>query len=238
MRVAGIPLGVGQMLSNPSDTLALLHFDGAAASTTFVDSSIYANTYIAVGSAIVSTAQSKFGGSSLAPNGWHSNYIQSTTGNPFSGIGGSDFTAEGWFYQVDLFPEGHGMFELLNSGDGTVLSIYVTSGVLTGAINTVTGGTQYFSHQGVATANSWNHAAIERFGNTVTLYLNGVPSASIVDVTGKALTNSISRLIIGASSSQDTNIRYGIAGYVDEFRLKIGAVYKGAFTPPTSPFTV
>lgn len=71
MRVAGIPLGVGQNMLNPSSsTLALLHFDGANGSTTFVDSSIYNRTITTIGSPVISTATSVSGGSSLLLQGW------------------------------------------------------------------------------------------------------------------------------------------------------------------------
>ena len=56
MRVAGIPLGVGQNTLNPSSsTLALLHFDGANGSTTFTDSSANNVTITTNGTAQLST---------------------------------------------------------------------------------------------------------------------------------------------------------------------------------------
>lgn len=71
MRVAGIPLGVGQNTLNPSSlTVALLHFDGTNGSTTFVDSSIYNRTITTNGSPVISTATSVSGGSSLLLQGW------------------------------------------------------------------------------------------------------------------------------------------------------------------------
>jgi hypothetical protein len=52
-----------------SNVSLLLHGDGANGSTTIVDSSPSPKTVTAVGNAQISTAQSKFGGSSLAFDG-------------------------------------------------------------------------------------------------------------------------------------------------------------------------
>jgi len=74
----------------------LLHGDGANGSTTIVDSSTSPKTVTAVGNAQISTAQSKFGGASLAFDG-AGDYLTIPDDSSFD-FGFNDFTIEGWIY--------------------------------------------------------------------------------------------------------------------------------------------
>lgn len=67
MRVAGIPLGVGQNTLNPSLTLALLHFDGTNNTQVFTDSSPNNQNIIAANNntgVYLSNTWAKFGSTS------------------------------------------------------------------------------------------------------------------------------------------------------------------------------
>lgn len=73
----------------------LLNFDGSNNSTTFTDSSVNNHSVsIATGSPVISTTQSKFGGSSLYLNGSSSLYINSNTS--FNLTGEIPYTIEFW----------------------------------------------------------------------------------------------------------------------------------------------
>ena len=71
MMMAGVTGGGGISFAN---VRLLLHGDGANGATSIVDSSSYARTMTVAGSAVIDTAQSVFGGSSLyipaSKNGW------------------------------------------------------------------------------------------------------------------------------------------------------------------------
>jgi hypothetical protein len=73
----------------------LLHGDGTNGSTTITDSSISPKTVTAVGNAQISTAQSKFGGASIAFNGTTS-YLTTPANSDFAYD--ADFTIECWLY--------------------------------------------------------------------------------------------------------------------------------------------
>jgi hypothetical protein len=79
-----------------SQVSLLLHGDGTNGSTTIVDSSPSPKTVTAVGDAQISTAQSKFGGASIAFDG-NGDYLDASSSNQYA-IGTEDFTVEGWVY--------------------------------------------------------------------------------------------------------------------------------------------
>ncbi len=87
------------------------------------------------------------------------------------------------------------------------------------------------------TANSWNHVAVVRNGNTITLYVNGVADATTFNATGMTMyyyDGSAKPLKIGVGS--DTTGYF--PGQITNFRIVKGtAVYTANFTPSTSPVT-
>ena len=85
---------------DPAVTLALLHFDGANNSTVFTDSSPFnQNVSVVTGTPKISTAMSKFGGSSLYLDGSSSIKIPD---NANLNLGTGVFTIEFWFYLLSL----------------------------------------------------------------------------------------------------------------------------------------
>ena len=73
-----------------------------------------------------------------------------------------------------------------------------------------------------ATANAWNHVAVVYSGLTVTIYLNGVPSAP---VTGGLYDYSIGTLDIGGSRIGGTTTRSAFRGLIDD-----AAIYNRALS--------
>ena len=85
---------------DPALTLVLLHFDGANNSTVFTDSSPFNQTVsVVTGTPKISTAMSKFGGSSLYLDGSSSIKIPN---NANLNLGTGVFTIEFWFYLTSL----------------------------------------------------------------------------------------------------------------------------------------
>ena len=224
MRVAGIPLGVGQNTFDASKTALLLHFDGTEGSTTFTDSSPFNQTVsVVTGTPKISTAMSKFGGSSLYLDGSSSIKIPN---NANLNLGTGVFTIEFWFYLLSL-PSSDALFLHKMGTPQQIIAISsgkkVYSGFFGGSILSTT----------VITAGTWYHVAVvrETENGIIKQYINGVNEGlyamlGSVDNTGD--------LAIGSWFDGGSN---RVTGYIDEFRIRKEAVYTGNFTPPTAPFT-
>ena len=81
-----------------------------------------------------------------------------------------------------------------------------------------------------ASLNTWHHYAIIRTSNTVTIFRNGVQTATSTTINGSIGRVGISPPEIGRKSG--TTIEE-LNGYLDEFRVSKGvARWTAAFTPP------
>jgi hypothetical protein len=232
-------LAKGQPVPNDpylyTNTVLLLHGDGTNGSTIIVDSSKVAGspkTVTAVGDAQISTAESKFGGSSIAFDGT-GNYLTVPDNTAFE-FGSGDFTLETWAYFVNFSASpintvaskgpvgsvGTKFYSLQANGSGNIL-FYFRSGspFLTGS---------------VVSANTWVHLAVTRSANVFTLWVNGSSSATITSSTSLAVGGP---LIIGSQSFDPGAANRTMTGYIDDLRITKGvARYTANFTPPTAPF--
>lgn len=170
-------LGAAASTLEVDDLVLLLNCNGAHNSTTFTDSSPIGSTITRVGTPVISTAQSKFGGASagilsagglLAPDGTHFNL---TTG---------DFTMGCWVRRTSA----------------GVNDAYLTKAVGTGAYPWqlwYDNSTQKFGFRGfdstvslvynlqstmTVAANTWYFVVGEREGNAFRLRVNGAVEAS------------------------------------------------------------
>jgi len=212
-----------------SEVKLLLHMDGSNGSTTFTDGSSIGATISPAGSAQISTAQSQFGGASGLFNGT-TDYV-STPSNSNYAMASSDWTVEGWKRSAALGAANRCLFDNREGGDG--IAIYASASgpsqddrlILANNLAVIAGdsSTQF-------TANTWQHWAVTREGNTVRGFIAGTLVWSVTD--SRAYSNS-TRCYVGAV--------YGgsqfFPGYLDEVRLTIGtARYTANFTPSTSAF--
>jgi hypothetical protein len=220
----------------------LLHGDGANGSTTITDNSPSPKTVTAVGNAQISTAQSKFGGASIAFDG-SGDYLLSTANAAFD-FDSNNFTIETWFYIA-----GNSTADSQGSRNCALVSRYPSIGTITGWAfgilgNASTTGTGlFFSRYISGTAvdivattsvsqSTWHHFAVCRDGSTVRLFFNGseVRSSAI-----SSTVNATHDLNIGRS--QFTGFLHQLNGYIDDLRITKGiARYTANFTPPTAPF--
>jgi hypothetical protein len=209
-----------------SNTMLLLHFDGANGSTAFTDSGPNAFAFTPNGDAQISTAQSKFGGASGLFDG-SGDFLRC---DPFSAvnIGTGDFTIECFIYKtagltttanIVAFDEtaSSTRWGFYWRGSGSRLAIFNTpqSAVLVGNTSLA--------------LNTWYHIAFVRDSGQYRIYLNGVLDGTATP-TARALPSS--NLFIGQSSS---NSEYW-PGHIDELRISSAALYTENFTPPTAPF--
>ena len=209
---------------DPALTLALLHFDGANNSTVFTDSSPFNQTVsVVTGTPKISTAMSKFGGSSLYLDGSSSIKIPN---NANLNLGTGVFTIEFWFYLTSL-PIGEAMFLQKFGSPRQQISIYPSgelySGFRYGSLTSTT----------VITTGAWYHVAVvrETENGVIKQYINGVHEGGTIDSPGSV--DNTGDLAIGSGFSGSNRV----TGYIDEFRYRREAVYTTNFTPPTAPFT-
>ena len=202
---------------DPALTLALLHFDGANNSTVFTDSSPFNQTVsVVTGTPKISTAMSKFGGSSLYLDGSSSIKIPN---NANLNLGTGVFTIEFWFYLLSL-PSWDALFLQKFGSPRQEVSTYPSgelhSGFLYGTISSTT----------AITAGAWYHVAVvrETTNGVIKQYINGVHEGTI-NQSGSV------------DNAGDLTIGNRVTGYIDEFRYRREAMYLAGFTPPTSAFT-
>ncbi|MDP6583130.1 MAG: LamG domain-containing protein [Anaerolineales bacterium] len=215
---------------------ALLPFDGTNGATSTTDSSNSNHTVTFGGDAEISTAQSKFGGSSLSLDG-NGDYVdlpQST--NQLASL---DFTVECWF----RFNSGAGSntmgiwgsYYTTPSGKGLWMTHHPPTGnQLYFQVHYGSSGWAYLNQtQGTRTAlsnNTWYHAAVTRQGSTWRMFLNGSLEDSMT--LNSNVTDSGSTTRLGCVGPSNTNY---LNGYIDDFRITKGlARYTSNFTPPTS----
>ena len=236
MRVAGIPLGVGQNTLNPSPlTLALLHFD-----TNLADSAPIPHTFN-TGSAgqKISTLNPKFGVGSMLTNGSVNGALNASF-NLASQLSNQNFTVEGWFSQLAASTEHRGLFMITNQPDSSATAfpilIYVINQTLVAGIQFSGESLVTITHQTSTQLNQYSHFALVRNNGIITLYLEGVASSSTIIADNKTLESAL-YVHVGQSRAGAGTTLYSLNGYLDEFRIRKEAVYTSNFTPPTAPFT-
>ena len=204
----------------------LLPFDGSNGATSTTDNSNANNTVSFAGTAQISTAQSKFGGSSLLLDG-NSDYLEVT--NSELDLDGATCTIEFWVYLLGGVGS-HICFYSDYSGASSGISIEkldsnVVKVNMSGDGADITGTTTMSTGQ-------WYHIAFSGSDGSYKLFLNGTQEGSTA--TG-SITNGHDTKKIGVFwYSGGGYIRYW-NGYLDDFRITKGlARYTSNFTPPTS----
>jgi hypothetical protein len=222
---AGGAMGSGGASTDPywANVVSLLHFDGPDGSTTITDQRSHAWT--AIPPAEISTAQSKFGGSSALFTPSTIGIIQTSTGSADWDWGTGDFTIEAQVYftgtaRCYIFDLGGNVSALIITPSSGLVEVY---GPGSWVINT--GSTPFATGQ-------WYALALVREGNDWTLYRDGVAYVTATD--SRSWGSSISSMAIGASSGTSA---ITVDGFIDEWRVTKGvARYTGAYTPQSAPF--
>jgi len=195
--------------------------------TNFTNAGIFDNTaknvLETVSTAQISTAQSKYGGSSMFFNG--SGNALKAPYIPSMDFGTGDFTIECWVYTTNTSP-GYSQTVLARHGStgGTIWIIQILNG---GTSRIVLSGSVVCAGTTVA-ANTWTHIAFTRSGTSLRAFNNGVLFQTVTDSTSLSGTQILS---VGAQS----DVAESFIGYIDDVRITKGvARYTTNFTPPTS----
>jgi|688.fasta_scaffold01425_44 hypothetical protein len=203
----------------------LLHMDGANNSTTFTDSSYTPKTVTAYGNAKISTAASKFGGSSAAFDG-NGDYIEFDRGTDLQ-FGAGDFTIEGWV-NLNSFASYQSVFGGYDIGFDIQNSTTIVVGY-----NAIGGGFMSRTVSAMSTG-TWYHWAMSKTSGTFRLFWNGVQAGA--SAVAPAMNNTVSKWVIGKNATNNTS--HHLNGYVDEVRVTKGVGrYTANFTPPASAFS-
>jgi hypothetical protein len=144
----------------------------------------------------------------------------------------TDFTVEGWINPSSFAAQPVIVASPQVSSGGWVVTLISTGNLCVGYGNTTLMNTTF--NGSVLKLNTWTHFAFTRSGSTMTLWINGVSSATATYAT--AMVQGIT--YIGTPSSQAGNATYSFNGYLADLRIINGtALYTTAFTPPSAPLT-
>ncbi len=201
------------------DLLVLLRFNGADGTNDFIDESGNDLSITPVGGATISTAQSKFGGSSGLFDG-SNDRLDLPAGVTTTGRA---YTAEAWVYPVVDF-DFRGIFSGRGFGGPTLRT-------------TPSGALQYLNVSLVTpittsatlSLGSMQHVAMTNTdAGMTTIWINGIDSGS---ADQSALpTHTFSFVGYGGSPGEYWR------GYIDEMRISNVCRYTANFMPPAAPF--
>lgn len=217
-------------LTNISGTSLLMNFSNAG-----IFDAAAINNAETVSNAQVSTAQSKWGVSSMLFNG--TSDLLHLPDSPMLNLGGGDFTIECWVYPTNT------------TGNRGIITKRKSDGTETGTWGLrINGGTVYFQDIqtpvdvvsfGTVAANTWTHIAITRQGTTVRGFLNGTLAATGTSSINYTTTRPAFIGMWGTTAGvypSGTRTEF-FAGYIDDLRVTVGvARYTATFTPPTAAF--
>ena len=201
------------------------------------DDSDKAHSMTATGNAAISSAQSKFGGNSLATDGTGDRLEFTYDTNSYFGTG--DFTVEAWVWITGYSGS---YYTVVSLGQPGATSSYQPKFLLNvegsgSKVRSIIAGT-YINHSdaisGSFPTGEWVHLAATRENGVYRTFINGVLNGSTTnssDVTSDSGTSTIG----GASYGSGSGTAYSNNGYIDDLRILKGyAKYTGDFLPPTS----
>lgn len=192
----------------------LLHANGSDGSTTVTDSSGAARAVTVNGNAQISTAQSKWGGSSLLFDG-SGDYL-SIADDASLEPGSGDFAIEAWVRTTTVAAGTATIFgKRANSASRGPFYVRRSAAALQLYATTVTGSWDLSVSGGTLVANTWHWVSLAKIGTTLRLYLDGNLVASGT-VSGTLLNNS-SALQIGGDTDANS-----WSGHIDDVRYVVG----------------
>jgi hypothetical protein len=222
---------------NDANTVLLIHADGTDASTVFRDDNGARNQVglFSTGGALISTTQSKFGGSSMYFDGTN-DLVRSGVYNSLA-LNSGNWTIEGWIHTSD------DLCELINYQDfptnnGWAFGLRSSGRLLFVSSNGGSSLNVILSSNNAYTNNTWTHFAVVYNSGTITLYSNGTNVGSSSWVSPDFA--SVDGLRIGAGYGNSSGLfqegLYYYVGYLDEVRISNTARYTANFTAPTAQF--
>lgn len=226
--------GSTMTLAGAVNTVLLMPFDGANGSTTIKDIA-QINTGSVLNSAVISTAQSKFGGSSISFQALATSAL-SIPDNTALHLSG-DFTIEMFVYLTNVTQD----CVLLEKSNGTSATSRFWFELLRNQLYLKLLGASAavpLTVAGTLTANNWMHIAVVKHSNVWTGYVNGVAGSTPVASSADMSTITGPLVIGNESGNSNGNNNAAVPGFVDELRISKIARYTANFTPPPAPFGI
>jgi hypothetical protein len=212
------------------------------------DNGIYNRTITSVGSAVVSTAQKKFGAASLLLNGTSQYVSVGPTNASINDLcNQTAFTVEAWVYLTGNSPA---------NGASLCRATIIDGGSQSGSNpsswnfsidgdGTTTGTGLYFEMKdssstsysascsvSISTAG-WHHVAVVRNGATITFYLDGVAQTTASNTIGNT-TFAMGAQLMYIGGRPLTSYQQFLKGYIDEVRITNNVAR--SITLPTAAF--
>ena len=217
-------------------TKLLLPFDGANGATTTSDLSDSNQSVTFNNSAVISTAQSKFGGSSFysASNGDIAQITNKSITNHLHTA--SNFTVEFWHKSTESGTPSGFFFDTTWTSTNYGMWMGYYSGEWRFAVCKASSGNYVVRTEISATWSNptdWHHFALVRNGTTYTYYVDGSSVATGTSAGGEGTISNDSGYSFGLGGVLD-NTAYSLNGYYDDLRISHLARYTGNFTPPTT----
>lgn len=220
-----------------SNVTSLLHFDGSDGSSTFTDQ--IARTWTRVGSPVISTAQSLFGGASGRFPGSNS-LIYAPNSDAGFNFGAGDFTLEIAFRLDSVVASGNAPRLVSNwstSGNLSYLwSIFNNAGTtnMVFAYSSNGSSTVVFNFPFVPAANIWYRAAVCRSTTSIRAYVDGAQIGTTQSIGSTSLYFPSQPTTVGGLNGSAITI---LTGYFDEMRVTKAARYTGSsYTVDAIPF--
>lgn len=200
----------------------LLHMEGVHGGTTFSDNSANGFTAVSTGGVTNDTSQSKFGVSSVAVNGGSGAGIKYSDNAAFT-LGGNPFVVEMFARFADTGTQRFLSAQADSGGSNTSISYAIqrTAADKIRAFVCVGSGTAGdITSSSSVTSGVWYYIAYGRdSGDVFRLFIDaaaeGTSSPGAITVN-----NSADQLGIGSLGARTT---LAMSGYIDEFRLTVGA---------------
>ena len=220
--------GTTQLASGTIDSVSgnYVYLTNAGVGTFAVPRNRSAKTVSFVDGAQISTAQQKFGTSSLDCTSSSTDAINIDANANF-GFGTGDFTIDFWVYQTST-SNNKTFLDMRKANDSDVaLSLQEKSGAV---IDVEISGSAVITGAQALTVNTWHHVALSREGSTLRLFVDGIADGSVSNSTDLGLDAPF-RL------GDKHNNTGGFSLFFDEVRVQKGvAKYTAAFTPPTAEY--
>ena len=190
------------------------------------------NNLQTVGGAAISTAQSKFGGSSMAFDGTGDYLLLPNPQTQNFVYGTGNFTIEFWFYMSAL--AGSGNFYVLYDGrPSATTGAYVNLAINNATPESYVNGATVITGSALS-ANTWYHFAYARSGSSTKMFINGTQVGSTYTDNTNYI-NAANRPVIGTNGFSIGSSNFN--GYINDLRITRGlARYTANFTAPTQAF--
>lgn len=224
----------------------LVSSEAANNSTAFADTSRSGKAVTAVGSAVHSTSQAKFGASSISlPGGTGEHYLSvaDDIGNQLSRTG--PWVIDFWFHPLtsQLHTIFNKKFYTAGVNGGWTARVYNSGSNGTHVISvSYSNGTTYTGAQSnnnlTIAVGTWYHIEIANTGDgALVFYLNGIQVGTNTIDASYALDVSGYPLIVG-SNTAGVPLTSPPNGHLEEVRISKGIVrHTSNFTPPAAPYS-